>query len=255
MTYHHQTDYSRYFSLRQKATLINMSEERDADCFESLSGYVAGRSSDMIELHIPYYPIEPNQLDSTDYSVSYKLTSESLGNGIQVMTDLVKIVNGNIFQLKLRGTLELFQRRSTPRIDITVKLFKIKQELPLSSLKIEWKKVKDHLQANILPSSVFFQERPVNLCTGGISISDTQPSPVSMFILDIMDNLPPICVIAENAWQRRENEELKCGYSFIQILKSDQDRIERFVYNVMKESGAVLPTKKTNWELVDRMSI
>ena len=255
---HNHTDYSRYFSLRQKATLINMSEERDRDCFETLSGYVVGHNLSMLELHVPHYFVDSEQADSIADSSSYKLTSEALGNGIQVMADLIKIVGGNIFQLKLRGNLELFQRRSVPRIEATVKYYRFKRDLSLKYLQKEWKKVVEHLQSKGLPPVISLQDRSINICIGGFSLSmdaATTLLPISLFILDLADNLQPICVIAELVWNKQENEALNCGYRFIQILKSDQERIEHFVQKIQKEAGIEVTAKKINWELVDKMSV
>lgn len=47
-------DYSRYFALKQRAYLINISEERDREHFESLSGVIIDRSGNTIVLQIPY---------------------------------------------------------------------------------------------------------------------------------------------------------------------------------------------------------
>ena len=254
----HPTDYNRYFALRQKATLINMSEERDREYFEALSGYVVGRNLDTIELHVPCYPVDYEKNDALIAMASYKLTSESLGNGIQVMTDLVGIVAGNIFQLKLRGNLELFQRRSAQRVNASIKFFNFSRDLSLILMRKEWKRIVDYLQLRGLPPAVELQESTVNLSAGGICISieaKKTPSPLSIFIIDISDDLAPVCALAETAWKKHENEELRCGHRFIQILKSDQERIGRLVQHVQKKSGITAPASKTNWELVDRMSI
>lgn len=234
-----------------------MSEERDRDHFESLSGFVVARHTDMVELHISY-PVDYDPLGTTEGKSTYKLTSECLGNGIQVMTDLIKVVAGNIFQLQLRGNLELFQRRKVPRTDATIKLFNLRRDLSLTFLRKEWKRVVEYLKSKGLPSNVVLQSSPVNLSMGGIRISigaTTNPSPLSMFFLDLDDGLPPICALAETVWSKQENDELVCGHRFIQIQKSDQERIGRYVQAVQKQLGVVTaPVSKTNWELLDRMT-
>jgi len=255
---HHQTDYSRYFSLRQKATLINMSEGRDMDYFESLSGYVVGRNSDKIDLHIPYYPVDNDQADLKQQKICYKLTTEALGNGIQVMTDLDNIVAGNIFQLKLRGNLELFQRRTSQRINTALKLINLKRDISFILYKKEWKRIFDYIQAKGLPPNFILQNTTVSLSIGGIGISmveTAEPSPLSIFILDIPDNQAPVCALAEAVWKKKDQEELKCGHRFIQILKSDQERIGNYVMSLQKQAGNIAGATKINWELVDRMSV
>jgi hypothetical protein len=252
----HQTDYSRYFALRQKATLINMSEERDREQFESLSGYVVSRRADMIELHIPY-PVDYDPFGTAAGKTSYKLTSESFGNGIQVMTDLIKVVAGNIFQLQLRGNLELFQRRAAPRISTTIKLFNLRRDLSLSFLRKEWKRIVEYMKSKGLPPTIVLHDTPVNLSIGGIRLSigaTTNPSPLSIFFFDVADSLQPVCALAETVWNKQENDELICGHRFIQILKSDQERIGRYVQDVQRKSGIAATTPRTNWELIDRMT-
>jgi hypothetical protein len=69
----HHTDYSRYFSLKQKACLINMSEERSREHYESLSGFIVNRYRDIIELQIPYLTGQDCP-ESTSQKVTYKLT-------------------------------------------------------------------------------------------------------------------------------------------------------------------------------------
>lgn len=252
----HQTDYSRYFALKQKVSLINVSEERDREHFESLSGIVAARHGDIVELHIPY-PIEQEAPNNSANKIHFKLTSESLGNGIQVMTELIKVASGNIFHLQLRGNLELFQRRKTPRIDADIRLFHLKRDLSLTLFRKEWKRIVDYMKTKGLPANLVLYEKNVNLSMGGIRLvteGNTPCSPLSMLFLDIDDGQPPICVLAENVWQSRENNELLCGHRFIQILKSDQERINRYVQATQKRLGIPVTTGKINWELVDQMT-
>lgn len=252
----HQTDYSRYFALKQKATLINMSEKRDQAHFESLSGYVVASHADILELYI-LYPVDYDHFGTAEGKTSYKLTSESLGSGIQVMTDLIQVMAGNIFQLRLRGNLELFQRRCAPRITTTVKLFNLRRDLSLSFLRKEWKRIVEYMQSKGLPPAIILKDTSVTLSIGGIGLSieaTANPSPLSIFFIDVADGLPPVCTLAEIAWNKPENGELICGHRFIQILKSDQERIGRYVQEIQKKSGEAITAAKANWELLDRMS-
>jgi len=250
-----QTDYTRYFALKQKATLINMSHDRDREHFESLSGYVVARHGDMVELHIPY-PVDYDPFAGE--KTTYKLTSESLGSGIQVMTDLIKVVAGNIFQLQLRGNPELFQRRTSPRVDTTVKLFNLRRDVSLTFLQKEWKRIVEYMKSKGLPPSVVLRDTPINLSMGGIRLAirtTSPPLPLSLFFFDFDDNLPPVCALAESVWNRRENDTFICGHRFIQIQKADQERIGRYIQTIQKQQGIVTAAAaKTNWELLDRMT-
>lgn len=250
------TDYTRYFSLKQKAFLINMSEERSREHYESLSGSIVNRYRDTIELQIPYLTgLECPE--TTSQKVTYKLTTESLGSGLQMIAELIKITSGNIFHLQLRGTMEIYQRRQTPRVDTTLKLFHARQNFPLSFYRKEFKRIMDFMKSQGLPPNLKLRETAVNLSVGGIRLAiepQEQPSPLSMFFLDVDGNIPPVCAIAESAWQHQEDAVLTCGHRFIHILKADQERINRHVQAVQKNLGITVATSKTNWELLDRMT-
>lgn len=252
----HQTDYSRYFALKQKVFLINMSEGRDKEHYESSSGYVVARHWDIVELHM-YYPVDQESPDSAAVHTCYKLTSESLGNGIQVMADLVRVLRGNVLQLRLRGNIELFQRRKAPRVDATIKLFHLRRDVSLTLFRNEWKRISGYMKAKGLPPGLVLRDTPVNLSIGGIRLSigaNTQPSALSMFFLDLDDGLPPVCALAETVWISHENEVVICGHRFIQILKADRDRINLYLQAVRKEAGIATPPSRNYWELLDRMT-
>jgi hypothetical protein len=252
----HQIDYSRYFSLRQKVFLINISEERDAEHYESMSGFITARHGDVIELSIPY-PVELESVVSPDRITTYKLTSEAMGNGIQVLTDLVRVTQGTTLHLKLHGVLELFQRRSSPRIDTTLNMFHLRRDFSLTFFRKEWRRVVEYLDARGLPPNITLRSTPVNLSLGGIRLTtpeQAQISPLSMFFLHLNDGFPPVCTLGELVWNRSENNDTTCGYRFIQIRKKDRERINRHIQMFQKERGIVVASGKTNWELHEAMS-
>lgn len=250
------TDYSRYFSLKQKAYLINMSEERNREQYESLSGCIVNRHGDVIELQIPYSTGQESP-DVSSRKVTYKLTTESLGVGLQMIAVLDKVTQGNIFHLNLHGNLEIYQRRQTSRVDTTIKLFHLRQNFPLAHYRKEFKRIMDYMKSQGLPPNLKLRETPVNLSVGGIRLAieaQEQPSPLSMFFLDIDGTLPPVCAVAEAAWERKDDKELLCGHRFIHILKADQERINRHVQAIQKNLGITVVSPKSNWELLDRMT-
>lgn len=248
------TDYSRYFSLKQKAYLINMSEGRDREHYESLSGIIVNRYQNIIELQIPY--ATGLELPDASKKIEYKLTTEAFGMGLQMIAELVQ-VNGHTYQLQLRDNLEIYQRRQTARIETTIKLFHARQNFPLIFYRKEFKRIMDYMKGQGLPPNLKFQDSVVNLSMGGIRLvvePQEQPSPLSMFFIDLDGKLPPVLAVAETAWQRQEDKQLLCGHRFIHILKSDQERINRYVTAIQKERGLQVSAPKTNWDLLDRMS-
>lgn len=243
-------DYSRYFSPRQKVYLVNMSEERNSDIYESLSGVVTKSSVDSLELMITH-----GGHDSEAGKVTYKLTSEALGSGIQVLADLVGIAAGNNFQFRMHGTLELFQRRIVPRAELSAKMFQLRGSFPLAFFKKEWRRVMDHLRSNGILPGLVLQETDINLSAGGIGItvdSNNRPTPLSMFFIELDDGLP-VCTLAETVWEQHVEEGFRCGFRFIHILKSDQERINRCISDAIRKEGGTHLDYKRNWVLVDKM--
>ena len=251
-----KSDFSRYFELKQRAHLINISENRDMDHFESLSGINIYRSIDSVELHIPY-ATDQSCTGVIAHAVKYKLTTESMGNGIQILADLIMVTGGNIFHLKLHGIPELFQRRKTARINTLIPTFQISRDIPLNTYRNEFKSINESLKEKQLPATVTMKKNQVNLSSGGIRISINPTDslfPLSLFFFDIKDSQPPICAVAELIWNTFESDKRICGYRFVQIRKADQLRISKYVESLQKELGIEVPPQKINWELVDRMS-
>ena len=253
MSPHSHTDYSRYFILKQKVYLVNMSQERNSDIYESLSGVVTKNNADFLELLITHGG-QGTHGDEVG-NVTYKLTSEALGSGIQVLADLIGIVAGNVFQFRMRGALELFQRRIVPRVEFSAKIFQLRGSFPLAFFKKEWRRVMDHLRNNGVLPGLVLRETMINLSAGGIGLTvDTgsRPTPLSMFFIALDDELP-VCTLAETVWEQRVEEGIRCGFRFIHILKADQERINRCISDLIRKDGGTHLDYKRNWVLVDKM--
>lgn len=249
----HTSDYSRYFGLRQKVCMVNMSAERDSEIYESFSGVVVSGNTDSLELMVTYGGCGTH--DDEVGKSTYKLTTEALGSGIQVLADLVGIAAGNNFQFRMHGTLELFQRRIVPRADLSTKMFQLRGSFPLAFFKKEWRRVMDHLRSNGVLPGLVLQETDINLSAGGIGITvdtNNRPTPLSMFFIELDDGLP-VCTLAETVWEQHVEEGFRCGFRFIHILKSDQERINRCISDAIRKEGGTHLDYKRNWVLVDKM--
>lgn len=252
MTKTPHNDFGRYFSVKQRAYLINSSEERNREQFESLSGTVVSCKGTSIALQIPYV----TGLECPE-AHTYKITSESMGSGIQIMADLVRISPGNVFHLNLHGAMEMYQRRQMPRIDIDLNVFQIRRHASLAIYRKEFKRIMDTMSAKRIRPSIQLQETPVNLSAGGIRIAMDileNASPLSMFFLDIDAAEPLVCAVAEMIWHRHEGSKLVCGYRFMQIQKADQERLRHYVQSIQKNRGITGSSSRTYWELLDRMT-
>jgi len=249
-------DFSRYFAKQQRAYLINISEGRNREQYESLSGTIVSCSGASIALQIPYATGQECPITCTRQT-TYKLTSESMGVGIQIMADLVRVTAHNVFHLKLHGSLEMYQRRQTPRIDTTIKSFQIHRDTSLAIYRKEFRRITDGMKSKGIRPSLKLQEAPINLSAGGmrIAIDALEPvSPLSMFFLDLHADQPLVCAVAELVWNRHEKDKLVCGYRFMQIHKADQERIIRYVQSTQKKLGIAASASRTYWELLDRMT-
>jgi hypothetical protein len=247
------SDYSRYFSSRQKVCLVKMSEERNSDIYVSLSGVVTSSGVDTLELLVTHGGQGAH--DDEVGKATYKLTSEALGSGIQVLADLIGIAAGNRFQFRIHGTLEMFQRRVVPRVELSVPIFHLRGNFPLSFFKKEWKRVMDHLRSNSVLPGLVLQESTINLSAGGIGLmvdSDYHPTPLSMFFV-ALDGGVPVCALAETVWEKRADGGLRCGFRFIHILKADQERINNCISDSIRKAGGTHLDYKRNWVLVDKM--
>ena len=95
-----------------------------------------------------------------------------------------------------------------------------------------------------------------NLSVGGVRIvceAKVTPYLVSMFFLGLNSNEIPVCALGDLAWSRLENNKRMCGYRFIQIGKSDQERIRNYIQALCKKKKIAIPKPRVNWELLDRM--
>jgi len=253
-THSHTSDYSRYFSLRQKVYLVNMSAERNSAIYESLSGVVTSSGIDSLELLITHSGQGTH--DDEVGVATYKLTSEALGSGIQVLADLIGITAGTVFKFRMHGTLEMFQRRDVTRIELSARIFHLRGNFPLAFFRKEWKRVMDHLHNNSVLPGLVLQETRINLSAGGIGLTvdaNNRPTPLSMFFISLDEGVP-VCALAETIWERGADEGLlRCGFRFIHILKSDQERINSCVSDLIRKSGGTHLDYKRNWVLMDKM--
>jgi hypothetical protein len=186
---------------------------------------------------------------------TYKLTSEALGSGIQILTDLTGIAAGNMYQLRMHGPLEMFQRRMAPRVDISAEIFHLHGNFPLATFKRKWKQVRDQLSKDHVLPGLILQETKINLSVGGVGYmadSTNRPTPFSMFFI-ALDESGPVCALTETVWDRHEGKGLRCGFRFIHILKTDQELISSYLGRLIRESGGSYQDYKRNWVLVDKM--
>lgn len=249
-----KVNISRYFNRRQRVYLINVSDNRDPELYESLSGTIVGHGGDSVAVQL-IYPRDVLPLDGESRH-SYKLTTEAMGSGIQVIADLVRVETGNILHLRLRSNLEMYQRRQAPRIDATVHLSHIQGSTSLDAFRREFGRISGLIKSRKLPPGISMRETTINLGIGGIRItteSSADPSGLSLFLLGLAQGHPPICALGDLVWNRLQGGARQCGYRFIQISKTDQERINGYISSLHRQRKMAIPPPRANWELMERM--
>lgn len=249
----HVNDYSRYFILRQKVYLVNMSADRNSEVYESLSGVVTLTGVSTVEIKVSHGGRSAS--DDEVGKTTYKLTSEALGSGIQVLADLTGIVSGNIFQFRMHGTMEMFQRRVVPRVVFSTPIYHLRGSSSLAHFKKEWKRAMELMGNETALAGLPLQEAEINLSAGGVRLAvdpHNRPTPLSMIFIRLDEGMP-VCALTETIWEQRVDDGLYCGLRFIHILKADQVRINDFISNSIRKSGGTHIDYKRNWVLVDKM--
>jgi hypothetical protein len=237
------------------ALLINVSEAKDSEHYESLSGTIISTNQNTITMRMPY-TIGLNNLVTDEGQITYKLMSEVMGVGVQVLADLTKVEN-DVVHLRLRGNIEIFQRRQSARVDTTIRLYQFIRNVSMESYRIMCRRLTTYIESSGVPSEIEMEETAINLSVSGLrcaisGASGKTPSPLSMFLLDLGENRPLICTLAELIWTKDNMMERVGGYRFIMIRKKDRDLIARYVRSIAPLQETQNDFKK-NWELLDRM--
>jgi hypothetical protein len=241
---------STYFTRGQKVFLINISEERDASAFDSFTGQVVLCSDDQLLLKTAYR-LYSGEVLGLKPGMQFKLTTEALGMGVQVRAELIALVSPEEVKLRPLGELAVYQRRQSPRADLSLPLLLVPQRSSLAAFQREWKRVVQDLQKPA-PPRLKLTSTAINVSAGGFGITlATEPTHLALVVIDLQDEKRPICAVAELIWRKQNNEQqlTTCGYRFVDILKEDQERIAALVE---KTAGSRTPWAKQR-ELIDRM--
>ena len=251
-----ETDYNRYLSTKMVVYLINISGGKDSEHYESLSGTITAINDDLVSMRMPY-SIGRSAAEAGEGNITYKLLSEVLGVGVQVLADLTKIEN-DVIHLRLRGNLEIFQRRNAARVDTTIRWYRYLRAASIEYYRVMYNKLTSCIESGEMPSEIKMEEAKINLSASGLRCTlpmatGKSPPPLSMFLLDLGEQKPLICTVAELIWTRDNALESISGYRFIIIRKKDRNLITRYVRSIAPEQELQDDFKK-NWELLDSMS-
>lgn len=242
--------YDKYFGRGQKVFLINISEERDTTAYNSFTGQVVSCLDDRLVLKTPYR-LFSGETANFKHGMEFKLTTESFGMGIQLRAVLTDPPTPESIVLQPMGDLSVYQRRQTMRADTTLPLLHVAQKSSLESFRKEWKRIIADLRQPD-PPRLKMIETDINISIGGIKFEiNHEPTHLSLVIVDLQDDKPPVSAVAELIWQKRpqDSDLFQCGQRFIDILKEDQERISRFVEKIT----GTKPGTSRQKELTDSM--
>lgn len=245
----------RFFHTNKKAFLINVSDNRDRELYESLSGAIVSQIGNAITLKLPYASSPATTVDASRKQI-FKITSTSMGNGVQAIAELTGIEAGNTYHLKLRGNIEMYQRSRAPRIETSIRLHQINSNGSLEIYLREHARVTEMLRTQGLPRNLFLEEKRVSLGIGGIRIESEARSSLfqlSLFFFDLNDGMAPVCALAEQLWSSVKQNMTTCGYRFIRINKKDMERIGAYIQALRLQQKLEPFKPKKHWELREGM--
>ncbi len=226
--------YQRYFKSGQSLILKTQNPQDTEGRTELLSATLDSGEDTTYILYLPYAEDAANQYPFTP-ELLFEISSEAMGLGVRVTGRFEKQIDGQRIAVKIQPDLQMFQRRNSPRLDCCLGIRFSRGQGTLKDLRETWEKNIKVLQSPKAPFNLEgFNPCQVNISNGGIRFSMRPPvnlSDLCLMLIDLDDGKVPICAITEIAWCRPEQDEtiLITGMRFINILKEDQKRIDKFL--------------------------
>lgn len=226
-------NYQRYFKSGQQLLLKVQNAADQQGRTELITGFVVSLEDDLLLLSLPY---GADAVDQYPFSagLSFEISTEAMGLGVRTTGIFQGKFAGNKFTLKLNPDLEMFQRRISQRLDCQLGIRFSRAAKSLQTMREIWEKNLEVLHSPEAPL-VFdgFKSYRVNISSGGIRFSIKPPADqgeLCLILINLEDGKPPVCAIAEVVWICMQDESvLTAGMRFINILKEDQHRIDKFI--------------------------
>ncbi|PLX82398.1 MAG: hypothetical protein C0617_14915 [Desulfuromonas sp.] len=226
--------YLKYFKPKQKILLRPFGPTLPPRRFEVLTAYFQGHGPSYFDLALPYRTPEGEHYPFTP-GMPFEILSDAMGLGIRLTGRFREMRGTDLLRVEINDDLEVFQRRSQQRVETSTGLQFTRGQGKLRSFRDQWQRNIHILETkpdlSQLPS---FPDCRVNLSSSGIRFSIKTPAEAAdlcLLLLDLHDRCPPVCALAEVVWTGDADEEGRrpTGMQFINILESDQERIESFV--------------------------
>ena len=225
--------YQRYFKNGQRLLLKTMNTGEDGRT-DLLTVYMDGGGSEIFILTLPYGHDAAEQYPFSE-GMLFELSSELLGLGIRVTGTFLERIDGKRIALKIQPDLQMFQRRATQRFDCRVGIRFTRGQGALKALRNTWEKNIKILHSPNAPLTMEgFNPCQVNISSGGIRFAlrpPVAPAELCLMLIDLSDGMVPVCALAEIIWTQPSEDEtiILSGMRFINILETDQKRIEKFI--------------------------
>ncbi len=233
--------FNNYLKPGQKILMRCLAPGPQGNRLEALTVYLFEIHPESLDLALPYranaeesYPFAPG--------MAFELQTEALGLGVRMTGRFHSQQTPELIRVQLDDSLEVFQRRQFPRVNMTVGLLYTKGQGTLRSFRSQWERNLQILSGPTLPEKLSaFPSVPVNISASGIRFAIRPPVAIAdlcLLLLDVDQKPPPICTLAEVVWlaEQEEDGRLVTGMRFVAILEADQKRIERVVRELTRQA-------------------
>ncbi len=226
--------YQKYFKTGQKVQLRAKQPPPPEGRNELLSAVLENGDANHFDLFLSYGPEAIRDYPFRE-DMRFELSADALGLGIKVSVAFLESLSDNRIRVLVLPDLQMFQRRVEQRLDCTIGIRFTRGQKSLHALRQTWEKnASILLNSRTAPVLQGFSPCQLNLSPGGIRFALHPPAELSdicLMLLDLGDNKPPICALAEIIWLSGNTPEgtLRAGMQFIDILEQDQKRIVRFI--------------------------
>lgn len=231
--------YGRYFSTGQKTFIKRVFAKDRQVALDTITGYVTGTGANHVDFSLPYgsdaandYPFEPGML--------FELLCDNKGMGLRLQASFQERLSSRDIRMRFEGNLEFISRRQYRRVDVTAWIGLKCGDGHLADMRNAWSENLKQLQAGVSAAKLTeFQKYPINLAGGGIRLPVKAPvktAELFLVFLSIGDKGGIICAMAEVIWAGRPEPDgsQPAGMRFLNILDSDQARIDKVVNELLK---------------------
>lgn len=231
--------YGRYFPTGQKTFLKRVFAKDQQVALDTITGYVTGSGPDHVDFSLPYgsdaandYPFEPG--------MRFELLCDNKGMGLRLQASFREQLSSRDIRLQFEGNLEFISRRQYRRIDVTAWVGLRRGQENLAEMRKAWEENLKQIQSGVSAAKLTeFQKYPINLAGGGMRLPVRAPvkaAELFLVYLSIGDKGGIICALAEVIWTGKPEGDgtQAAGLRFLNILESDQARIDRVVSTLIK---------------------